>query len=277
MQQGHRQSQIINRKFPNRKSKIENLKSRMSSCTTIIPALDEERVIERAIESARGLGEVIVVDGGSSDRTVERAIAAGARVIDARRGRGIQLAAGASAAESEWLLFLHADSRLTRGACHALADAIGDPTFQVGTFRLRLDSPHPIYRIYSWFSRFDSIWTSFGDQGILIRRDFYHAIGGFPAWDLLEDVNLLQRARALGGVRTLNAEVETSSRRFERNGIIRQQLRNFTILLRYLRGADPNSLARLYLHGSEGRPSVDELPHEPAPLPSSPADGWHIS
>ena len=219
----------------------------MNDGSIIIPALDEEGGIVEAIESVRPLGaEVIVVDGGSRDATAERARKAGARVIHAARGRGIQLAVGAAAARGSWFLFLHADSHLTDEARRALAGALADPAFQVGTFRLRLGSSHPLHRFYSWFTRFDSIWTSFGDQGIVIRRPLYEAIGGFPPWPLLEDVALLRRARAVTGVRSIPAEVVTSTRRFDHNGIVRQQFLNMTIIVRYLLGSDPAALARSY-------------------------------
>jgi rSAM/selenodomain-associated transferase 2 len=219
----------------------------MNEGSVIIPAFNEERTIAGAIESARPLdAEVIVVDGGSTDATVDIALRAGATVIGSARGRGVQLAAGAKAAHGEWLLFLHADSRLGDGAARALRGALADPSFHAGTFRLRLDGPHPLYRLYSWFTRFDSIWTSFGDQGIVIRRDLYEAIGGFPHWPLLEDVRLLQRARTATKIRSLPAEISTSARRFQRNGIVRQQLRNVCILIRYLLGTSPDRLARAY-------------------------------
>lgn len=235
-----------------------------SNGSVIIPALNEERMIAGAVASATALGaEIIVVDGGSSDGTVDAARAAGAAVISAPRGRGVQLAAGARASRGEWLLFLHADSRLAADAPHALEAALADRSFQIGTFRLRLAGGHPLYRLYSWFTRFDSVWTSFGDQGIVIRRALYESIGGFPAWPLLEDVALLERARSVARIHSLPAEIETSARRFEEHGIIRQQLRNFMIMLRYLRGAAPQELSTLYAphsHAAHSTPGIDDRP-----------------
>lgn len=236
----------------------------------IIPAVNEEGMIESAIESARLIGaEIIVVDGGSTDRTVEIARAAGATVISSMRGRGVQLAAGARAASGEWLLFLHADSRLPANAAMVLGQALADRSFKVGTFRLRLIGRNPLYRLYSWFTRFDSFWTSFGDQGIVIRRELYHAIGGFPAWPLLEDVALLEKVRAVASVRSLPAEIETSARRFEEHGIIRQQLRNVMILFRYLNGTPPQELAKGYAPPASPSLSIDPSPLLDS-LPSSP-------
>jgi len=213
----------------------------------VIPTLNEEQYLARCLASVRPLGmEIVVADGGSADATAEIARNAGARVIEAPRGRGMQLHAGAEASHGETILFLHADSRLSADAVGVLGRVVADPGFRIGTFRLRFDSPRPLCRLYAWFSRFDSLWTSFGDQGIVVRRSFYRQLGGFPAWTVLEDVELLRRARRLSRIRSLPAEVTTSARRFEMNGMIRQQARNAVILLRYLLGTSPGALAALY-------------------------------
>ncbi|MEO6049305.1 MAG: glycosyl transferase family 2, partial [Candidatus Kapaibacterium sp.] len=151
---------------------------------------------------------------------------------------------------------------LAESGVRAITNAIADPSFTVGTLRLRLAGHHPLYGIYSWFTRFDSIWTSFGDQGIVIRRGFYDRIGGFPEWPLLEDVQLLREARRVARIHSLPGEIITSARRFERVGIARQQLRNGGIILRYLLGASPESLARVYADepASEGGTSPEPTP-----------------
>jgi rSAM/selenodomain-associated transferase 2 len=227
-----------------------------------MPALDEESHIGLALDSVRDLGaEVIVVDGGSRDRTRDLAVSLGARVMTAPRGRGTQLIAGADAATGGTLLFMHADSTLSGRGRSALIAAIADRSFQIGTFRLGFGRRHSLYVLYSWCTRFDSVWTSFGDQGIVIRRALYDRLGGFPPWGLLEDVELLRRARRLVAVRSLAGEMITSARRFERVGIIRQQLRNASIIARYLAGAHPDELARLYeVEPSEPIPMESTLP-----------------
>lgn len=227
----------------------------MSDISVIIPALNEERHLASCLRSVAPLGaELIVADGGSYDRTCEIARQMGAQVVTSAAGRGAQLRAGAAAASGSVLFFLHADSRLTPQAPAVLASALADPGFTIGTFRLRLDSHHPLYRLYSWFTRFDSLWTSFGDQGIVLRRALYERIGGFPSWPILEDVALLRHARRMGRIRSLPAEIITSSRRFQQHGIVRQQLRNASILVRYLLGARPEDLAALYKANREALP-----------------------
>jgi hypothetical protein len=107
---------------------------------------------------------------------------------------------------------------------------------RIGTFRLRFDRDHWLLRVYGFLTRVDTVLTRFGDQGIAIRRDFYRRLGGFPPWSHLEDVHLLQRARRITRVHSFPAEVTTSARRFEREGLVRAQMRNALVLLGYLCG-----------------------------------------
>ncbi|HVZ40521.1 MAG TPA: TIGR04283 family arsenosugar biosynthesis glycosyltransferase [Candidatus Kapabacteria bacterium] len=215
--------------------------------SVVIPTLNEATAIEACIGSLRSIAcQIIVADGGSADATAAIARSLGAAVVNAPAGRGSQLAAGAEAAAGGWILFLHADTRLTASARTALAEAVRTPGFSVGTFRLRFDRQRLLYRLYARLTRFDSLWTSFGDQGILIRRDLYTRIGGFDRWPLLEDVALLRRVRHIATIHSLPGEVVTSARRFERRGVIRQQLLNGVVLLRYLLGASPEVLAEFY-------------------------------
>lgn len=226
----------------------------------VIPTLDEERHLPGCLRSLESLNaEVIVADGGSSDRTPRIAAEAGARVIRAPRGRGTQMHAGALASTGNMLLFLHADTCLSAAACAWLCELPSELPFAAATFRVRFDRDGFLYRLFAWGARFDSVWTSFSDQGILIARRVYDRIGGFPAWPLLEDVALLRAARRTGRIGKIPAEVTTSARRFERNGPIRQQLRNLSILTRFLLGGDPIRLASRY--------AVHTEPDHDAPLP----------
>ncbi len=153
---------------------------------------------------------------------------------------------GASAAKDDILLFLHADTRLSAEAVTVLRQVLSTPDFSAGTFRLAFDNKGMMYRLYAFGSRIESRWTTFGDQGILIRRSLYEQLGGFPPWPLLEDVELLSRARRVSPIIALPADVVTSARRFEQNGRIRQQVRNAAIVLRYFLGANPERLAEQY-------------------------------
>lgn len=222
----------------------------------IIPALNEANGIAAAIAAVRRSlpgNSICVVDGGSADATVALARAAGADVITSERGRGVQCHAGAQRTFAEWLLFLHADTHLPDDAAPALREYLRRADAAIATFRLRFDRETPFLRACAWLTRFDSVFTRFGDQGILVRRSFYQALGGFPAWPLFEDVELLGRARRHSAVHSLPAKVTTSSRRFRAHGHLRQQLRNTALLLRFLCGASPHALARKYDQRREPR------------------------
>jgi rSAM/selenodomain-associated transferase 2 len=170
-------------------------------------------------------------------------------VLVATPGRGPQCNAGARAASGELLLFLHDDSILPRQAAALTQSAFAADDAELACFRLRFDDAHWLLGVYGWFSRFESLLTSFGDQGILIRRRFFDRLGGFPDWPLFEDVDLLRRGRRRARVLKLPGAVTTSAVRFRRNGVVRQQLMNAGLILRYLLGADPTRLAELYERG----------------------------
>lgn len=187
----------------------------------------------------------------------------GAEVVFAARGRGVQLAAGTASVRTAWLLFLHADTKLPATAGSVIAEFCREPNVQIATFRLQFDRAGWFLRACCWFTRFDSVFTRFGDQGILIRADFYRMLGGFPAWPLFEDVALLQRARRHTRIWSLAAAVTTSARRFEHRGHFSQQLLNACLLFRYLIGTPPQRLAEIYrasaLPGRELSAGVREL------------------
>lgn len=198
--------------------------------------------------------------GGSSsistDSGVDSTATSGIQRLRAPRGRGTQCNAGAARATGPLLLFLHDDTALPVEAPGVVSNAFADPRTQIACFRLRFDHEHWLLAIYAFCSRFDSSLTSFGDQGILIRRSFFAAIGGFPDWPLFEDVDLLNRARhrTRKRIKKLPAVVTTSTVRFLENGILRQQLLNAELMLRFSLGASPESLRRRYemRRGSSG-------------------------
>lgn len=217
--------------------------------SVIIPTLNESsRVAQTLIRVRLAMpeAEIIVADGGSEDDTVAIARQLGVHTVQAPRGRGRQLAAGASLARGQLLLFLHADTILPPNAARIVTDAFADEHTWVGTFRLQFDDDSRFLRFCSWLTRFDTVFTRFGDQAIVVRKDFYQQLGGFPHWPLFEDVELLRRARRLTRVVSFPAAVTTSARRFQRGGRIRQQVRNAWLLLRFLAGVPPQRLAAEY-------------------------------
>ncbi len=202
--------------------------------------------LQAALEPA----EVIIVEPHDAAPGAVQAIPAGCHCIRAPRGRGTQCNAGARASGAPILCFLHDDTTLPADAAQHVADSFADPTLGMACFRLRFDRRHPLLALYAWCSRFDSAWTTFGDQGYLIRRSLFDAVGGFPDWPLFEDVELPRRVRRqpepMRRIRKLNAAVTTSAVRFTRGGVVRQQFRNALALLRFFTGTSPHRLAAAY-------------------------------
>lgn len=220
--------------------------------SVVVPTLDAAATLPAtlgALQPAPLPLEILVVDGGSNDGTAAIARSAGCRLLTAPRGRGAQLAAGAAAATAEWLLFLHADSRVQAGWVEAVSGHMQRPgaTATAAFFRLRLDSDAPGARRVERLANRRARWLGlpYGDQGLLISRQLYESVGGFPPWPLMEDVAL---ARRLGRRRLvpLPASLFTSAVRYERDGWWRRPLRNLSCLGFYFLGASPEWLARRY-------------------------------
>jgi rSAM/selenodomain-associated transferase 2 len=222
------------------------------SLSAVIPTLDAANTLPETLAALRRsaiVGKVIVVDGGSSDASIALAEAAAARVVVARRGRGAQLAAGAATASGNWLLFLHADCRLDAGWERAVAAFLAAPgaARRAGYFEFALDDPAPaarrLERIVAWRCR--ALALPYGDQGLVISRELYNAVGGFAPLPLMEDVDLVRR---LGRRRLvpIGARCFTSAQRYRRGGYIRRPLRNLVCLTLYFAGVPPDRIARLY-------------------------------
>jgi rSAM/selenodomain-associated transferase 2 len=195
--------------------------------TIVIPALDEaENLAALLPELARGCpgAELIVVDGGSRDGTVEVvARPPGARLLTSARGRARQMNHGARAAGGDTLLFLHADTRLPAGAPAAIERALAEPGVVGGRFDVSFDTPRRVLRVVAWFmnarSRLSGICT--GDQAIFVRRAAFEAVGGYPDIPLMEDIELSRRLKRRGRLRALRLRVTTSARKWEREGPLR--------------------------------------------------------
>ncbi len=220
--------------------------------SAVIPTLNAADTLPTVMEQLQVsaiIKEIVVVDGGSSDDSASTARAAGARAIAAPRGRGIQLAAGAGAASGDWLLFLHADCRLSPDWEAAVAAflATSKAASRAGYFDFALDDTGPaarrVERIVAWRCRVMAL--PYGDQGLLIARSLYRAVGGFAPLPLMEDVDLVRR---LGRRRLarIGARCISSPRRYRREGYWRRPLRNLFCLSLYFAGVPPDRIARLY-------------------------------
>ena len=222
--------------------------ARRAPVAVVVPALNERRCIEGCLASVRAQqvdAEIVVVDGGSADGTAALA-APLARVLRAPRGRAVQMNAGARATRGDVLLFLHADSRLAPGALAAVRRALADADVVGGTFSLRFEPETPLLRTYATCTRASPRVFHYGDQGIFVRRAVFEALGGYREVPLMEDVDFLRRLRRAGPTVLLPLPVTTSARRFQRHGIVRQQLRNAILLGLYYAGVSPHRLARWY-------------------------------
>ena len=218
--------------------------------SVIIPALNEEVAIGQAIEGAwqAGAEEVIVVDGGSGDQTVRRAEARKAKVVCSEPGRGQQQNLGASVASGDVYLFLHADNSLSVDALDQVRAILADPRVVTGGFRQRIDAPGIRYRVLEFGNelRAKLLRLPYGDQGIFVRRETFDEVGGFPNIPLMEDVGLLRRLRKFRRPAILPGPVIVNPRRWQRHGIFRQTLRNWTLLAAYFAGVAPERLAGYY-------------------------------
>ena len=216
----------------------------------IIPVLNEERTIAGTVSDLARVEacEIIVVDGGSTDRTAEVVRDGPARLVAAARGRAAQMNQGARHAAGDVLLFLHADTRLPATAGSDVEGSMADHGCVGGRFDIRLDSPRPLLRVVghmiSLRSRLTRVAT--GDQAIFVRRTVFEGLGGFPEIPIMEDVAFCRALKRQGRIACLHSRVVSSARRWEQNGPVRTILLMWALKVLYLAGVAPARLKRLY-------------------------------
>jgi len=218
----------------------------------IIPVLNEAGCISQtlsALQALRTAGhEVVVVDGGSEDDTIALCQPLSDHVIKAPRGRSRQMNVGAQAATGEIFLFLHADTFLPQDGDRLILDGLRQHDRSWGRFDVRLSGTQLFLRIVeclmNWRSRLTGIAT--GDQGIFVKRKLFEAVGGFPDIDLMEDVALSRILKRLGPPLCLRERVLTSSRRWDKNGILRTVFLMWRLRIYYALGSSPKRLAHRY-------------------------------
>jgi rSAM/selenodomain-associated transferase 2 len=224
----------------------------MSKLAIIIPVLDEGESIAAALDALadlRALGaEVVVVDGGSRDATIQRARLRADHVISAPHGRALQMNAGTERASGDVLLFLHVDTRLPADVDHVVLNGLQRSGRAWGRFDVRIDGRSPLLALVGWLmsmrSRLTGIAT--GDQAIFVRREAFQAVGGFPAIALMEDIALCKRLKGVSRPLCLRERVITSGRRWEKNGVLNTVVLMWRLRLAYFFGADPEKLAQQY-------------------------------
>ena len=218
------------------------------SLSAVIPTLNAARELPACIAALSGVpDEVIIADGGSSDGTPAVAARLGARIVAAPRGRGSQLSAGVASSRGDWLLLLHADTRLDPAWAEAARNHMLLHAGAAGYFRFVLDSDDSrarrIERLVAWRCRVVAL--PYGDQGLLLSRALLESVGGVRPLPLMEDVDLVRRL-ARRRLVALEAAAVTSAARWERDGWYRRSLRNLGCLALYAAGVPPRVIARIY-------------------------------
>jgi rSAM/selenodomain-associated transferase 2 len=219
------------------------------SVSIIIPTWNEGAGIAETIRSLRAQQpcEIIVVDGGSTDATLQQARDADLTLLS-RPGRAFQMNAGGAAARGDLLLFLHADCRLEPGALLAIQRTLARPKILAGCFSMRVDADGWRFRSIDSCATARVRWTgiAYGDQGLFLRHEDFRRLGGFPPIRFMEDVFFSQRLARLGRIVVLPQKIFVSPRRWQKVGLVRQTLHNWTLTALALAGVAPDRLAEYY-------------------------------
>jgi len=224
----------------------------------IIPTLNEADTITPILSGLKNRHdvEVIVVDGGSKDGTVELAGSLGARVLRSKPSKAGQMNAGAAAATGKVLLFLHSDTQLPEKFEEPILRMVNQNGIAAGAFQLQIESEikglRVIEQVANWRSRL--LQAPYGDQGIFVTKALFDQIGGFPDIPIMEDFELIRRLKKKGKIGILAESVKTSPRRWLNYGIFKTWLTNQIIIGAYYIGVPPEQLARWYRR-EEGRSS----------------------
>ncbi|HEV7668078.1 MAG TPA: TIGR04283 family arsenosugar biosynthesis glycosyltransferase [Thermoanaerobaculia bacterium] len=217
----------------------------------VVPTLNEEHALRAYLALAIAeADDLIVSDGGSTDRTLDIARELGAKIVAGNPGRGVQLNRGAAAVpDTDILLFLHADTVLPPGSGNAVRRAIENGA-SGGAFFVRFDAERPLFRLGSGIVNLRTRLTKrpLGDQAQFVRRDVFERLGGFREWPILEDLDFAGRLNRAHGLALLPGPAVTAARRYVEGGITKTIATNWLIWLLFAVGVSPERLARLYGH-----------------------------
>ena len=214
----------------------------MSKISIIIPSINEANNLPLLLSDLsiiRKEGEILIVDCGSKDKTIDVAKIYGAKVFKSKeKNRGMQLDIGAKNSKGEWLIFLHADTRLTHDWYTKIKTALNGDKNYIYYFKFKINKKKIIYRVLEIFVNFRSKYfhQPYGDQGLIIHRKTYIKNNGFSKIPLMEDVDFLRRLKNKKDLKQLNLPIFTSSRKWEKTNIFLQALRNWNFRRRWLKG-----------------------------------------
>jgi len=221
-----------------------------SSLAIIVPVFTEGQALRESLQKFMDLGadELVFVDGGSIDDSLAVLSQANVLCLTSELGRAVQMNAGANVSTSDIVVFIHADTVISKSDLLAMKTALSQLDVVGGRFDVRLSGTPSAFRLIEWMinqrSRISKIST--GDQCQFVRRDVFEAMGGFAAMPLLEDVDFFKRLKKLGRIACLRNKVITSSRRWEQHGVLSTVWLMWKIRLLYWLGVSPEKLAQMY-------------------------------
>ena len=220
----------------------------MSKISIIIPTLNEANNLPLLLSDLSIIhieGEILIVDCGSQDRTIDIANIYGAKVHKAKeKNRGLQLNMGAKVSKEEWLIFLHADTRLTNDWIKKIKTVLKEEKNLIYFFKFKINDKKFIYRFLEILVNFRSqhFKEPYGDQGLLIHRSIYFKNNGFKSLPLMEDIDFIKRLNNKKILKQLNLPIFTSSRKWKRTNIFLQALKNWNFRRRWLKGESTKSI-----------------------------------